>query len=124
MLQRINSWSTKRKVIVGGILVLVILGIVGSAIPESETTPDSTVTPTPISKPLIAPSVPVSSPSVILPTATSVPRPTKSVYSSCEAAESAGERRIRGSKGPGRGFPAAMVPSKRDGDSDGVVCEE
>ena len=49
--------------------------------------------------------------------------PTARVYESCEAAEAAGEERIQGSKGPGRGFPAEMVPSARDGDGDGVVCE-
>ena len=40
-------------------------------------------------------------------------------YASCEAAEAAGENRILGSKGSGRGFPKAMVPSARDGDGDG-----
>ena len=44
-------------------------------------------------------------------------------YPSCEAAEAAGETRVLGSNGPGRGFPQAMVPSARDGDGDGVVCE-
>ena len=45
-------------------------------------------------------------------------------YASCDDAEAAGEVRVQGSKGPGRGFPAALVPSARDGDGDGVVCEE
>ncbi len=50
-------------------------------------------------------------------------------YASCDAAEAAGERRQQGCSrgtcpGGGRGFPAEMVPSARDGDSDGVVCEE
>ena len=54
---------------------------------------------------------------------------TQRTYASCEAAEAAGERRQQGCSrgdcpGGGRGFPAAMVPSARDGDSDGVVCEE
>ena len=44
-------------------------------------------------------------------------------YASCDEAEDAGEPRVRGSKGDGRGFPAEKVPSARDGDSDGVVCE-
>ena len=35
---------------------------------------------------------------------------------SCDAAEAAGETRVQGSKGPGRGFPKWMVPSARDGD--------
>ena len=47
----------------------------------------------------------------------------ESVYDSCDAAEAAGEERVQGSSGSGRGFPQAMVPSARDGDSDGVVCE-
>ena len=54
---------------------------------------------------------------------------TQRTYASCDAAEAAGERRQQGcSRGTcpagGRGFPAEMVPSARDGDSDGVVCEE
>ena len=49
--------------------------------------------------------------------------PEGSVYGSCEEAESAGEQLVQGSRGGGRGFPKAMVPSARDGDGDGVVCE-
>ncbi len=45
------------------------------------------------------------------------------VYESCDAAQAAGESRIQGGKGDGRGFPKKMVPSARDGDGDGVVCE-
>ncbi len=45
------------------------------------------------------------------------------VYGSCEEAESAGEERVQGSSGGGKGFPKAMVPSARDGDGDGIVCE-
>ena len=48
---------------------------------------------------------------------------TEGVYDSCDAAEAAGEERVQGSSGSGRGFPQSMVPSARDGDSDGVVCE-
>ena len=55
------------------------------------------------------------------------PEPTEElqnpVYGSCEEAESAGEQRVQGSQGGGRGFPKAMIPSARDGDGDGVVCE-
>ena len=55
------------------------------------------------------------------------PEPTEelqnSVYGSCEEAEAAGEQRVQGSRGGGRGFPKAMVPSARDGDGDGIVCE-
>ena len=57
---------------------------------------------------------------------TAVPTPTpasEAVYGSCDEAEAAGEQRVRGSNGEGRGFPASMVPSARDGDGDGVVCE-
>lgn len=46
------------------------------------------------------------------------------VYESCEEAMEAGESRVQGSSGDGRGFPRAMVPSARDGDGDGVVCEQ
>ena len=46
-----------------------------------------------------------------------------SVYQSCDEAEAAGEQRVQGSQGGGRGFPKAMVPSARDEDGDGVVCE-
>ena len=58
----------------------------------------------------------------------STPTPTASpsegvTYASCEEAEAAGELRAQGSNGPGRGFPKPMVPSARDGDGDGVVCE-
>ena len=49
--------------------------------------------------------------------------PEYSVYNSCDEAEAAGEKRVLGSKGRGRGFPKEMVPSARDGDGDGVVCE-
>ena len=45
------------------------------------------------------------------------------VYGSCEEAEFAGEHRFQGSQGGGLGYPKAMVPSARDGDGDGVVCE-
>ena len=47
----------------------------------------------------------------------------ETMYGSCEAAEDAGETLVQGSQGGGRGFPAKMVPSARDGDGDGVVCE-
>ena len=49
-------------------------------------------------------------------------RAEKQVYSSCEDT-AAGEERVQGSRGGGRGFPEAMVPSARDGDGDRVVCE-
>ena len=49
--------------------------------------------------------------------------PTVRTYSSCDAAQAAGESRVQGSQGDGRGFPKSIVPSARDGDGDGVVCE-
>ena len=49
---------------------------------------------------------------------------SEGTYASCDDAEAAGEPRVQGSSGPGRGFPAELVPSARDGDGDGVVCEE
>lgn len=45
------------------------------------------------------------------------------VYDSCDAAVAAGELRAQGAAGTGQGFPHATVPSARDGDGDGVVCE-
>ncbi len=70
-------------------------------------TPDLTPTPTPT------------------PTATPTATPPAGiVYASCEEAEAAGEERIKGSKGNRWGFPKALVPSARDGDGDGVVCEK
>ena len=60
-------------------------------------------------------------------TPTLVPEPepeeNTSVYGSCEEAVAAGESRLQGSVGGGRGFPQQVVPSARDGDGDGVVCE-
>ena len=55
--------------------------------------------------------------------ASPTPAPAAATYASCDEAEAAGEPRVQGSKGPGRGFPKATVPSARDGDGDGVVCE-
>ncbi|MCY3920926.1 MAG: hypothetical protein OXG27_00840, partial [Chloroflexi bacterium] len=48
---------------------------------------------------------------------------SEGVYASCDAAEAAGVERQLGSKGDGRGFPKETVPSARDGDGDGTVCE-
>ena len=45
-------------------------------------------------------------------------------YSSCPEADAAGLERVQGTKGPGRGFPVELVVGPRDGDGDGVVCEE
>ena len=51
------------------------------------------------------------------------PEAQKTVYGSCEEAAEAGEVRVQGSRGGGKGFPEELVPSARDGDGDGVVCE-
>ena len=64
---------------------------------------------------------PVASPTTATPPSASG---TESVYDSCDDAEAAGEQRVQGSIGSGQGFPQSMVPSARDGDNDGVVCEE
>ena len=56
-------------------------------------------------------------------TATPSPAPTAATYASCDEAVAAGEPRIQGGSGSGRGFPRARVPSAGDGDGDGVVCE-
>ena len=55
--------------------------------------------------------------------ATPSPALTAATYASCDEAAAAGEPRVQGGSGSGRGFPAARVPSARDGDGDGVVCE-
>ena len=58
------------------------------------------------------------------PGAVGTPTPaSEAVYDSCDAAQAAGESRIQGGQGDGRGFPQEMVPSARDGDGDRVVCE-
>ena len=64
-----------------------------------------------------------SQPASPTPTRSSSPPVGGAVYGSCDDAEAAGEELIRGSQGGGRGFAAEQVPSARDGDGDGVVCE-
>jgi hypothetical protein len=44
-------------------------------------------------------------------------------YGSCEEAVAAGVERVKGSRDGGSRFPAVMVPSARDVNGDGVVCE-
>ena len=46
------------------------------------------------------------------------------MYGLCQDAEAAGEQKVQGSQGSRRGFPKAMVPTARDGDGYGVVCEQ
>ena len=79
---------------------------------DTTVTREPTTTPTPTPAPTRTPT----------PTPTRAPE-TASRYGSCDAAQAAGVQRVRGSSGPGRGFPANLVPSARDGDGDGVVCE-
>ena len=56
-------------------------------------------------------------------TLTPAPTPTRRTYASCAAADSAGETLVQGNKGKGKGYPQWMVPTARDGDKDGIVCE-
>ncbi len=58
-----------------------------------------------------------------IPTSTAVPVESGEIYPSCDDAVDAGLERIKGDSGNGRGFPDWQVPSARDGDGDGVVCE-
>ena len=79
-----------------------------------KTVQSATSTPSPVA----------SSTTEVPPTATAAPaNVADGAYASCEEAEAAGEERIQGSEGDGLGFPQSVVPSARDGDSDGVVCE-
>ena len=109
-----------------------------STSPKVEDTPKPTLEPTPAATPTSAPTdaatpAPTPNPtSTTTPTVTVTPTPTSTatatstpmvIYGSCDEAEAAGVPRVQGSSGPGRGFPADQVPSARDGDGDGVVCE-
>ena len=57
-------------------------------------------------------------------------RSNNTVYTSCEQAKRAGIKRIQGrhsktgKKGGGCGYPQSTVPSAKDGDNDGIVCED
>ena len=110
-----------------------------STSPKVEDTPKPTLEPTPTATPTSAPTdaatpAPTPNPtSTTTPTVTVTPTPTSTatatstpmvIYGSCDEAEAAGVPRVQGSSGPGRGFPADQVPSARDGDGDGVVCEK
>ena len=90
-----------------------------TAMPAPTAIPQATAMPAPTATPTAMPE-PTAAPTRVAPAATAIAATT---YRSCEDAEAAGETRLRGSSGTGRGFPADMVPSARDGDSDGVVCE-
>lgn len=84
--------------------------------PTPSPTPSPTPEPTPTPKPTPTPA-PTPTPT---PGTSPTPTPT---YASCDAAAAAGEERMRGSVGDGEGFPQSLVPSARDGDGDGIVCE-
>ena len=89
--------------------------------PSPTATP--TVTPTPTATATFTPTATAK----FTPTPTSTATPTATprvIYGDCDEAEAAGVPRFQGSEGPGRGFPAWQVPSARDGDGDGVVCEK
>ena len=68
----------------------------------------------------LANATPEAAPTAIEPTEAASDR----VYASCDEAAAAGEERVLGSSGSGRGFPQSIVPDARDGDGDGVVCEQ
>ena len=105
-----TTWATdQRNSAIRGLRELGYTVVPSGEAVQAASPPATTVTMTPTPRPA----------AIMTPT----PRPA-AVYESCEAAEAAGEPRIQGSNGPGRGFPKAKVPSVRDGDGDGVVCEE
>ncbi len=95
---------------------LPMLTATSTPIPISTSTPVPTHTPTVTLEP--------SATATVTPTATPAADDQGEIYESCDAAEEAGLERQTGSNGDGRGFPAWQVPSARDGDNDGVVCEE
>lgn len=90
---------------------------------------DQTPTPSIEEIPTVTATPTLSPTPIVEPTTTATPKPADDsknegeVYESCDAAVEAGLERIRGQSGSGRGFPAWQVPSARDGDGDGVVCE-
>ena len=99
--------------------------------PEATTTPtpttESTPSPTSTEEATPSPTSTVDATPLPTPAVEATPAPTtdiENVYESCEAAEAAGELRKQGSSGPSHGFPKEMVPSARDRDRDGVVCEK
>ena len=112
-----------------------------TATPTSASTVEAT--PTPLQEPTVtatptitpSPSATATVTASATPTATLTPTATSTVtvtrtatpmviYGSCGEAEAAGVKRVKGSNKDGKGFPAWQVPSARDGDGDGVVCEK
>ena len=84
--------------------------------PTFTPTPSPTPTPTPTPRPAPTP-MPSPTPSV-------APTPTPT-YDSCADAEAAGVARVQGSEGESRGYPKEIINNPpRDGDGDGIVCEE
>ena len=86
---------------------------------ESCDTPHQLTQITPLEKP----NLPSFGNSGDRPTPTPTSLPQRSTYDSCAAADAAGLNLVAGTKGSGRGYPKSVVPSARDGDGDGVVCE-
>ena len=91
--------------------------------PTATETPLPSPAPTATSTSTPTPTVTTTPTATLTETPTSTPTPMKT-YASCEEAEADGAQRIQGSNGDGRGFPKWQVPSARDGDGDGVVCEQ
>ncbi len=94
--------------------------------PTPRLTPTATPVPTPTATPTAVPTptpTPTATPTAI-PTPTLTATPTAR-YASCQEAIDAGEERVQGDSGSGRGFPVELFshPRPRDGDGDGVVCE-
>ena len=91
--------------------------------PAISRTPTPTPLPTPTPRPTRTPTPTAT------PTRTPTPTPSASAtptakYASCAEAIAAGEERIQGDSGSGRGFPIGLFTDPpRDGDGDGVVCE-
>ena len=85
--------------------------------------PESHVAPVATNEPTVAPTASEFREEVNG-TATTEPDVPSATFDSCEAAETAGLERTKGSKGDGKGFPRELVVGPRDGDGDGVVCEK
>lgn len=100
-----------------------------ATVTDTRVVEDPTLTPSIEEIPTVTTTPTLSPTPTVDPTTTATPKPTDDskgegeVYESCDAAVEAGVERIRGDSGNGRGFPAWQVPSARDGDGDGVVCE-
>ncbi len=94
---------------------------------EATATPEPTSEPTATQEPTVAPvGDTIPSPAATATEESSVTTEgddTDATYETCEEAEEAGLERVKGSKGDRKGFPSELVVGPRDGDGDGVVCE-